>query len=105
MYNGSVPSDYGALGYAGVKTVLAAVKNAKSTDTMKVVTALENLKFDFYKGPEYYRKCDHQAVQTVIIVESKSKNMKDKYDVFNILTIEPTTEKNMRSCAELGHKA
>ena len=105
MYNGSVPSDYGALGYAGVKTVLAAVKVAKSTDTMKVVTALENLKYDYYKGPEYYRKCDHQAVQTVIIVESKSKNMKDKYDVFNILTIEPTTEKNMRSCAELGHKA
>jgi branched-chain amino acid transport system substrate-binding protein len=105
MYNGSVPSDYGALGYAGVKSVLASVKIAKSTETMKVVGAMENLKYDWYKGPEYYRKCDHQAVQTVIIVESKSKNMKDKYDVFNILTIEPTTEKNMRTCAELGHKA
>jgi branched-chain amino acid transport system substrate-binding protein len=105
MYNGSVPSDYGALGYAGVRSVLASVKIAKSTDTMKVISAMENLKYDWYKGPEYYRKCDHQAVQTVIIVESKSKNMKDKYDVFNILTIEPTTEKNMRTCAELGHKA
>jgi len=105
MYNGSVPSDYGALGYAGIKSVLASIKIAKSTDTMKVVSAMENLKYDWYKGPEYYRKCDHQAVQSVIIVESKSKDMKDKYDVFNILTIEPTTEKNMRSCAELGHKA
>jgi len=105
MYNGSVPSDYGALGYAGIKSVLAAVKIAKSTDTAKVIAAMETLKYDWYKGPEYYRKCDHQAVQTVIIVESKSKNMKDKYDVFNILTIEPTTEKNMRSCEELGHKA
>ena len=104
-YGGAVPSDYGALGYAGVKSILASIKIAKSADTLKVIAAMENLKYDWYKGPEYYRRCDHQAVQSVIIIESKSKDMKDKYDVFNILTIEPTTEKNMRSCAELGFKA
>ena len=104
-YGGAVPSDYGALGYAGVRTVLAGVKNAGTTDTEKVIAAMRALKYDFYKGTQYYRSCDHQAVQSVLIVESKSKDMKDKNDVFNIVSIEPTNEKNLRSCTELGHPA
>jgi branched-chain amino acid transport system substrate-binding protein len=40
----------------------------------------------------------------VIIMESKSKNMKDKYDVFNVLAIENADEKNLRTCDEMGHK-
>jgi branched-chain amino acid transport system substrate-binding protein len=104
-YDGKVPSDYGALGYAGVKTVLMASKNAGTTDTDKVIEAMEALKYDYYKGPEYYRKCDHQAVQSVFIIESKSKPEKGPDDVFNILSIEEPNEAGLRSCAELGHKA
>lgn len=44
-------------------------------------------------------------MQSVLIIESKSKNMKDKNDVFDIVATEPPDEKNLRSCAELGHKA
>jgi branched-chain amino acid transport system substrate-binding protein len=102
-HGGAVPSDYGALGYAGVRTVLAGVRNAGTTDTEKVIAAMRALKYDFYKGAQYYRSCDHQSVQSVLIVESKSKDMKDKNDVFNIVSIEPTNEKNLRSCTELGH--
>ena len=104
-YDGKVPSDYGALGYAGVKALLMAAKNAGATDTDKVVEAMEALKYDYYKGPEYYRKCDHQAVQSVFIIESKSKPEKGPDDVFNILAIEEPNEANLRSCDELGHKA
>jgi branched-chain amino acid transport system substrate-binding protein len=43
-------------------------------------------------------------VQSVIIVESKSKGMKDKNDVFNVLAIEAADEKNLRTCEEMGHK-
>jgi branched-chain amino acid transport system substrate-binding protein len=103
-YGGAVPSDYGALGYAGVRSVLQAVLNAKSTDSMKVSIALRQLRYNWYKGDQFYRKCDHQSVQSVVIVESKSKNMKDKYDVFNVLSIEPADEKNLRTCEEMGHK-
>jgi branched-chain amino acid transport system substrate-binding protein len=103
--NGAVPSDYGALGYAGVRSVLTAVKNAKSTDTLAVIAAMEKLKYDFYKGPQYYRGCDHQSVQSVLILESKSKDMKDKNDVFNIVSTEQPSENNLRSCSELGFKA
>lgn len=103
-YGGAVPSDYGALGYAGVRSVLQAVREAKSTESMKVSIALRQMHYNSYKGDQFYRKCDHQSVQSVVIVESKSKNMKDKYDVFNVLAIEPANEKNLRSCEELGHK-
>jgi branched-chain amino acid transport system substrate-binding protein len=103
-YSGSVPSDYGALGYAGIRSVLQAVKTADATDSTRVSIALRQLKYDWYKGSQFYRKCDHQSVQSVVIVESKSKGMKDKYDVFNVLAIEDAAEKNLRSCEEMGHK-
>ncbi len=101
---GAVPSDYGALGYAGVRSVLQAVLNSKSTDSIPVSIALRQLKYNWYKGDQFYRKCDHQSVQSVVIVESKSKAMKDKYDVFNVLAIENANEANLRSCEEMGHK-
>jgi branched-chain amino acid transport system substrate-binding protein len=104
-YNGAVPSDYGALGYAGVRSVLQAVMDAKSTEQLKVAEALGRMKYNWYKGEQFYRKCDHQSVQSVIVVESKSKGMKDKNDVFNVVHIEAPNEANLRSCAELGHKA
>jgi len=104
-HGGAVPSDYGALGYAGVRSVLQAMVDAKSTDSLKVSEAMGRLKYNWYKGDQFYRKCDHQSVQSVIIVESKSKGMKDKNDVFNIVSVEKPDEANLRSCAELGHKA
>ena len=103
-HNGGVPSDYGALGYAGVRSVLQAVREAKSTESLKVGIALRQLRYNWYKGDSFYRKCDHQSVQSVVLIESKSKNMKDKFDVFNVLSIEAADEKNLRSCDELGHK-
>ena len=105
MYDGKLPTDYGALGYGGTRTVLAAVKNAGSVDTDKVIAALEALKYDFYKGPQYYRKCDHQSVQSVLVIKSKSKDMRNESDVFEIISTDEPNEKNLRSCEELGHKA
>ena len=103
-YAGAVPSDYGALGYAGIRSVLQAIKEANSTTATAVANVMRKMRYDFYKGPQSYRLCDHQSVQSVIIVESKSKGMKDKYDVFNILATEAADERNLRTCDELGHK-
>lgn len=105
MHGGKVPSDYGALGYAGVKTLLMGAKAAGTLDTDKVIAAVEALKYDYYKGPEYYRKCDHQAVQSVFIIESKSAPQKGDADVFNVLATEEPNEKNLRTCEVLGHKS
>ncbi len=105
MHGGKVPSDYGALGYAGVKTLLMGAKAAGTLDTDKVIAAVEALKYDYYKGPEYYRKCDHQAVQSVLIIESKSAPQKGDADVFNVVATEEPNEKNLRTCEALGHKS
>ena len=103
-YGGTVPSDYGALGYAGVRSILQAVRTAKTTESIPVSIAMRQMKYDWYKGPQEYRKCDHQSMQSVVILESKSKDMKDKYDVFKVVSIEGADEKKLRSCDELGHK-
>jgi branched-chain amino acid transport system substrate-binding protein len=105
MYDGKLPTDYGALGYGGVRTVLEAVKNAGSVETDKVIAAMEALKYDYYKGPQYYRKCDHQSVQSVLVIKSKSANMRNDSDVFEVISTDEPNEANLRTCADLGHKA
>jgi branched-chain amino acid transport system substrate-binding protein len=104
MYDGKSPTDYGALGYGGVRTVLEAVKKAGSAETDKVIAAMEALKYDYYKGPQYYRKCDHQSVQSVLVIQSKSKDMKNESDVFDVISTDEPNEANLRTCAALGHK-
>ena len=105
LHGGRVPSDYGALGYGGVKTLLMGAKAAGSLDADKVVAAVEALKYDYYKGNQYYRKCDHQSVQSVFIIESKSKDQKNDSDVFKVVATEQPDEKHLRSCDALGHKS
>lgn len=105
QHNGRVPSDYGALGYGGVRTVLEAAKAAGTTDTAKVVEAMRALRYDYYKGPQYYRTCDHQSVQSVLVIEAKANTARGEADVFDIVAQEGPEERFLRSCEELGHKA
>ena len=100
---GRPPSDYGAYGYAGVGALLEGVKKAGSSDTDKVIAALEDLKYDKYKGQQYFRKCDHQSVQSVYIIESKPQaEVKDQFDVFNVVHVDEADEAKLRTCSELG---
>ena len=100
---GRPPSDYGAYGYAGVGALLEGVKKAGSTDTDKVIAALENLKYDKYKGQQYFRTCDHQSVQPVFIIESKPQAVvKNQFDVFNVVHVDQADEGKLRTCSELG---
>jgi branched-chain amino acid transport system substrate-binding protein len=106
LHKGSPPSDYGAYGYSGVKSLLAAVSSADAIDTERVIEALRGLKYDWYKGPQHYRRCDHQAVQTVFVIESKpQQEMKGEHDLFKILGEEKFDESKLRTCQELGHQA
>lgn len=103
---GAYPTDYGAYGFTGVSSLLLAMEKAGGTDTDKVITALEELKYDVAKGPQHYRKCDHQSVQSVLVLESKKKaEMKNEADLFKVLAVEPASEDILRSCSELGFPA
>ncbi|MBS7544869.1 ABC transporter substrate-binding protein [Ancylobacter oerskovii] len=102
-YKGAYPTDYGAYGFTGVSSLLLAMEKAGGTDTDKVVAALEALTYDVAKGPQHYRKCDHQSVQSVLVLESKAKaDTPDEADPFRILAVEPASEDILRSCTELG---
>ena len=101
-HENKVPSDYGALGYAGVRSVLMAVKAAGTADTEKVIETLSTLKYDSYKGDQHYRACDHQSVQPVFIIESKDKGA-NPYDVFDVVRTNPANEADLKTCAEEGH--
>lgn len=102
----SVPSDYAAYAYAGVRQVLEATRATGDAGNDKLIEALRGLKYDYYKGAQYYRRCDHQSVQSVLIVESIDKSQaKHEGDTMRILAVEKADEARLRTCAELGVKA
>lgn len=100
---GKLPSDYGALGYAGVRSVLTAAKQAGTTDVEAVIVAMQTLAYDSYKGAQHYRACDHQSIQSVFIIESKSKDMANPSDVFIVIDTVPAAESNFATCKDQGH--
>lgn len=105
MNDGQNPSDYAGSGYASVLTLLMAAKIAGTTETKPVIAALEKLKYDVYKGAQHYRGCDHQSVQSVMVITSKDpKEATAKDDIFKILAVEEGSEDRLASCAALGHK-
>ncbi|WP_312513675.1 ABC transporter substrate-binding protein [Massilia sp.] len=101
-YGGAPPSDYGAMAYSAVRSVLLAVRAAGSSDTEAVVDALTALRYDTYKGMQSYRACDHQSLQSVLVVKSKPAP-RGSPDVFTVLGVAPASAAALRSCAELGH--
>ena len=102
VYKDREPSDYGALGYSGVRAVLTAMQQAGTTDTDKVIDVLQSLHYDFYKGPQWYRPCDHQSVQSVFIIESKAEGS-NPHDVFDVVATDPANEDALVSCKDEGH--
>jgi len=103
-FEGRVPSDYGAYGYAGVRALLDGVLTAGSIETDAVIAALETSQTDRCKGPQYFRACDHQSVQSVLVVQSKAADrMSHALDLFDTLATEQASEDHLRSCVELGH--
>jgi branched-chain amino acid transport system substrate-binding protein len=59
------PDFFTAGGFSAAMAVVAAVTKAKSTDTEKLITAMEGLEFDTPKGKMIFRKEDHQALQSM----------------------------------------
>jgi branched-chain amino acid transport system substrate-binding protein len=101
-YDGRYPSDYGAMGYSGVRVLLDSVREAGTVNTDDVIEAMRARRYDNYKGPQYFRDCDHQSVQSVVVIESKVDEAHPA-DVFNIIDVEEPDEAHLRTCAELGH--
>jgi branched-chain amino acid transport system substrate-binding protein len=61
----SPPDFFTAGGMSAGIAVVEALKKARSTDTEKLITAMEGLSFDTPKGRMTFRKEDHQAMQSM----------------------------------------
>src|SRR6478752_4522252 len=59
------PDFFTAGGFSAAMAVVAAVTTAKSTDTEKLISAMEGMEFDTPKGKMIFRKEDHQALQSM----------------------------------------
>lgn len=70
--------------YTGIGMLSKAMKDTKSTDPVKVATALEGMKFQSLNGEVEMRKADHQIQQPLYIATWTKVNGKDvKYDQEN----------------------
>jgi len=86
--------------YTSIKVLAEAIKMAGTTDSKKVVEALEKIKFDGGKGRElYYRTYDHQLMQPMYVVDIKKTGNKDKYDIFNVVAEVPGKDESLEVIA------
>jgi ABC-type branched-subunit amino acid transport system substrate-binding protein len=83
------PTTSGASAYVILHEYKGAVERARSFDTKAVITALEGHSYIGVKDVQYWRKWDHQSVQTVYAVKVKpaSEVKKSTYqmDYFDII--------------------
>ncbi len=91
-YGETPPAAHGTYAYCAVKALLEAALVSGAVDSESLIWGLESLRFDFARGPQFYRHLNHQAVQPVIVVKCNSESeMENPYDVFKILEISEFT--------------
>jgi branched-chain amino acid transport system substrate-binding protein len=101
---GKPPENDSWQGYFGVRTVIEAIRTTQSTDGKAIVEAIENMKFDGFKGrPLYYRMLDHQLMQPLYIMRAKTKQeAEDEWDLFAVIGEVPGPSVDLES---IGGKA
>ena len=100
------PPDNQAYGdYLAVHAIAQAIDKAKSTDSTKLVSALEGHTLtgamDGLKGrPLTFRAWDHQLLQPMYVVAAKDKaKWKDKWDIFEIIQEVPARNASLEDIA------
>jgi branched-chain amino acid transport system substrate-binding protein len=100
------PPDNQAYGdYVAVHAIAQAIDKAKSTDSTKLVQALEGhtltSAMDGLKGrPLTFRAWDHQLLQPMYVVAAKDKaKWKDKWDIFEIIGEVPGQNDSLETIA------
>jgi branched-chain amino acid transport system substrate-binding protein len=100
------PPDNQAYGdYVAVHAIAQAIEKAKSTDSAKLVQALEGhtltATMDGLKGrPLTFRAWDHQLVQPMYVVAARDKSKwKDKWDIFEIISEVPPRGESLETIA------
>lgn len=87
----SAPPDFFvAGGFSAASAVFTALEKAKSTDTEKLIAAMEGMSFETPKGTMTFRKEDHQALQPMFHFRIK-KDAKDN-DLLDLVATIPAAD-------------
>jgi len=90
--NADAPPDFFvAGGMSAAMATVAALEKAKSTDTEKLIAAMEGMDFDTPKGKMTFRKEDHQALQVMYQWRMKA-NPPDNTDLLELVREIPADE-------------
>ncbi len=101
-YGDPVEQD-GESGYVATNALFMAIEKAGTvTDKDKIMKAMEGLKFKLTKGPEYIRGCDHQRVQSYLLVRGKGQRATG-WDIADMIAEIPGEEIIM-SCEDNAKK-
>ncbi|TXI89490.1 MAG: ABC transporter permease [Burkholderiaceae bacterium] len=85
------PDMFTAGGFTAASAVISALSKAKSTETEKLIAAMEGLEFDTPKGKMNFRKEDHQALQAMYHFKIK-KDQKNEWDLLELVREIPSSE-------------
>jgi branched-chain amino acid transport system substrate-binding protein len=89
----------GESGYVATNVLFMAMEKAKTTtDKEKIAATMEGMKYTLTKGPEYVRACDHQRVQSYLLVRGKGRKA-NGWDLADIVEEVPG-ESIIMSCAD-----
>jgi branched-chain amino acid transport system substrate-binding protein len=88
------PDIFTAGGFVTAAAIIAGLKKANSTDTDKLIAAMEGLEFDTPKGKITFRKEDHQGMQDQYIFRVK-KDPKNEWDVLSLVKVVPASAMNV----------
>jgi branched-chain amino acid transport system substrate-binding protein len=83
-FAGAQPDFFTAGGMAAGIAAVEAIKKAGSTDTEKLIAAMEGLSFDTPKGTMTFRKEDHQAMQAMYHFRIK-KAQQGEWDLLELV--------------------
>jgi branched-chain amino acid transport system substrate-binding protein len=89
--NGVPPDFFVAGGMSAAIALVEAVKKAKSTDSEKLIAAMEGMSFETPKGTMTFRKEDHQALQEMYHWRMK-KDAPDNVDLLELVRVIPASE-------------
>jgi branched-chain amino acid transport system substrate-binding protein len=93
----------GESGYVATNVLFMAIEKAGTvTDKEKIMKAMEGIKYELTKGPEYVRACDRQRVQSYLLVKGKGDKAKD-WDIADIIAEIPG-EDILMSCEDNAKK-
>jgi len=85
------PDMFTAGGFAAASAVVSALTKANSSDSEKLIAAMEGMEFETPKGKMSFRKEDHQAMQSMYHFRIK-KTQKDEWDLLELVREIPASE-------------